>query len=75
MAWIILATGNDGQYQRLCGILGLEDIATAPEFLTNADRIAHREEMTARIMAATALAEGRSSGRLRGQGGARRADQ
>ena len=51
--WIILATGNDGQYQRLCGILGLEDIATAPEFLTNADRIAHREEMTARITAAT----------------------
>ena len=51
--WIILATGNDGQYQRLCGILGLEEMANAPEFLTNADRIAHREEMTARITAAT----------------------
>ena len=25
--WIILATGNDGQYQRLCGILGLADMA------------------------------------------------
>ncbi|GAB1478513.1 CaiB/BaiF CoA-transferase family protein [Paracoccaceae bacterium] len=51
--WIILATGNDGQYQRLCGILGLEDMATAPDFLTNADRIAHREEMTTRLTQAT----------------------
>ncbi|MBL9051006.1 MAG: CoA transferase [Tabrizicola sp.] len=53
--WLILATGNDGQYQRLCGILGLQDMATAPKFLTNADRIANREEMTARITAATKL--------------------
>ena len=51
--WIILATGNDGQYQRLCGIMGLEEMATAPDFLTNADRIAHREEMTARLTQAT----------------------
>jgi len=51
--WIILATGNDAQYQRLCAILGLDDMARAPEFLTNADRIANRAEMTARITAAT----------------------
>ncbi|MFC3085978.1 CaiB/BaiF CoA transferase family protein [Tabrizicola soli] len=51
--WLILATGNDGQYQRLCGILGLQDMATDARFLTNADRIAHREEMTERITAAT----------------------
>ena len=51
--WIILATGNDAQYQRLCAILGLEDMAQAPGFLTNADRIANREEMTARITEAT----------------------
>jgi crotonobetainyl-CoA:carnitine CoA-transferase CaiB-like acyl-CoA transferase len=51
--WIILATGNDAQYQRLCGILGLEDIAQAPEFLTNADRIANRAAMTARLTQAT----------------------
>ena len=51
--WIILATGNDAQYQRLCAILGLDDMAKAPEFLTNADRIANRAEMTARITAAT----------------------
>ncbi len=51
--WIILATGNDAQYQRLCAILGLDDMARAPQFLTNADRIANRQEMTARITAAT----------------------
>jgi crotonobetainyl-CoA:carnitine CoA-transferase CaiB-like acyl-CoA transferase len=51
--WLILATGNDGQYQRLCRILGLGDMATDPKFLTNADRIANRAEMTDRITAAT----------------------
>lgn len=51
--WIILATGNDGQYQRLCAILDLSDMAHAPDFATNADRIANRAEMTRRITAAT----------------------
>ena len=51
--WIILATGNDAQYQRLCAILGLDDMAKAPDFLTIADRIANRAEMTARITGAT----------------------
>ncbi|WP_299850647.1 CaiB/BaiF CoA-transferase family protein [uncultured Roseovarius sp.] len=44
--FIIIATGNDPQYQRLCGILGLPDLAEAPEYLTNADRIANREALT-----------------------------
>lgn len=48
--FIIIATGNDAQYRRLCGLLGLEDMAQAPEFLTNADRIANREAMIARLM-------------------------
>ncbi|MFC2968491.1 CaiB/BaiF CoA transferase family protein [Acidimangrovimonas pyrenivorans] len=51
--WIILATGNDAQYRRLCAVLGLDEMAEAPEFLTNADRIAHREEMTRRLTEAT----------------------
>jgi crotonobetainyl-CoA:carnitine CoA-transferase CaiB-like acyl-CoA transferase len=50
---IIIATGNDAQYQRLCRLLGLEDMATAPAFLTNQDRIANRDEMTARLTKAT----------------------
>ncbi len=51
--WLILATGNDGQYQRLCGILGLADMAFDPDYLTNANRIANREAMTARLTDAT----------------------
>ncbi|NEX46394.1 CaiB/BaiF CoA transferase family protein [Pseudotabrizicola algicola] len=51
--WLILATGNDSQYQRLCKILGLADMATAPDFLTNADRVRNRDALTARLTAAT----------------------
>ena len=51
--WIILATGNDGQYRRLCGLLGLADMAEATDFATNADRIANRVELTRRITEAT----------------------
>ncbi len=51
--WLILATGNDGQYQRLCRILALDDMATVPDFLTNADRVRNREALTARLTAAT----------------------
>ena len=51
--WIILATGNDAQYRRLCGVLGLPEMATDPAYLTNADRIANRVEMTARLTEAT----------------------
>ena len=52
---IIIATGNDGQYQRLCALLGLADMAMAPEFLKNTNRVANREDMIARLMAATRL--------------------
>ena len=51
--WIILATGNDAQYRRLCGLLGLPDMAEAAAFATNADRIANRALMTRRLTEAT----------------------
>ena len=51
--WIIIATGNDAQYRRLCHLLGVPDLAEAPEFLTNADRIANRADMTRRLTEAT----------------------
>jgi crotonobetainyl-CoA:carnitine CoA-transferase CaiB-like acyl-CoA transferase len=53
--WVILATGNDAQYQRLCGILGLPDLAAAPDYLTNADRIANRAELSRLIGEKTVL--------------------
>lgn len=51
---IIIATGNDAQYQRLCRILALDDMATAPDFLHNRDRIANRRVLIARLNGATA---------------------
>ena len=51
--WIIVATGNDGQYRRLCQVLGLDDLAEAPAYLTNADRIANRVALTEKITAKT----------------------
>lgn len=53
--WIILATGNDAQYRRLCAVLNLPGMAAAPEFATNADRIANRAAMTEALGAATKL--------------------
>ncbi|MBD3665652.1 CoA transferase [Sulfitobacter sp. TSTF-M16] len=50
---LIIATGNDGQYQRLCRLLGLDDMADAPEFAKNADRVANRPEMIRRLNDAT----------------------
>src|SRR5690606_39492654 len=47
--WIITATGNEGRSRRLCGILGLPALAEAPEYRTNADRIANRAALTATI--------------------------
>ncbi|MBA85922.1 CaiB/BaiF CoA transferase family protein [Thalassobius sp. S69A] len=51
--FIIIATGNDPQYQRLCKLLGLDWMAEAPEFLKNADRIANRDRMIDLLMEAT----------------------
>ncbi|MCB2110524.1 MAG: CoA transferase [Defluviimonas sp.] len=47
--WIIIATGNDGQYRKLCAILELDELAEAGDYRTNADRISHRTALTERI--------------------------
>lgn len=51
--WIIIATGNDGQYRRLCAVLGLPAFADAPDYATNALRIANREGLSAALSAVT----------------------
>ena len=50
---IIIATGNDRQYQRLCRLLGLDDMATSPDYAKNANRVANRPEMIKRLNGAT----------------------
>ena len=50
---LIIATGNDGQYQRLCKLLDLDDMAQDPDYVSNAQRVANRPAMIARLGAAT----------------------
>lgn len=44
--WIIIATGNDGQYQRLCDLLGVGALGSDPAYRSNSDRLAARETLT-----------------------------
>lgn len=44
---IILAVGNDGQFQRLCDALDLPDLKVDARFLTNQLRVANRKDLTA----------------------------
>lgn len=52
--YIILACGNDGQYQRFCAFAQVGHLASDPRFLTNPDRIRNREELIPLIQAVTA---------------------
>jgi len=52
---LIIATGNDAQFRRLCETLGRPELAEHPDFATNKDRIAHRETIVERLSEATRL--------------------
>lgn len=43
--FIILAVGNDTQFVRACGVLGLDDLPGDPKFTTNTARIENRAEL------------------------------
>jgi len=48
---LVLAVGTDGQFQALCEVLpDGEAIAEDPRFLTNADRVANRENLRAELI-------------------------
>lgn len=40
---VILAVGNDGQFSRLCDVLGCRDLNRDPRFETNPGRVEHRD--------------------------------
>lgn len=42
---IVLAVGNDGQFAKLCSVLGISDIVTNEKFATNTARVANRIEV------------------------------
>ena len=56
---LILAVGNDGQFARLCTILGLEGVADDERFSTNKARVAHKAEVRRIVSTETAKWEKR----------------
>src|SRR6059058_1448192 len=42
---IIIATGNDSQYAKLCAVLGEPELAKNPEYLVNKDRLKNRKQL------------------------------
>jgi len=49
---LIIAVGNNGQFARLCGVLGLDGLPEEPDCATNADRVAARETLVPQLAAA-----------------------
>jgi crotonobetainyl-CoA:carnitine CoA-transferase CaiB-like acyl-CoA transferase len=54
---LVVAVGNDGQFARLCRVLGLPETADDPRFATNADRVANRDALAALLERALAARE------------------
>ena len=42
---LILAVGNDSQFERFCAVAGCRELASDPRFATNAGRVRHREQL------------------------------
>ncbi len=42
---LILAVGNDGQFERFCRVAGLSELAQDPRYAHNADRVRHRDAL------------------------------
>jgi crotonobetainyl-CoA:carnitine CoA-transferase CaiB-like acyl-CoA transferase len=50
---IIIATGNDGQFAKLCTVLGEPKLAAEAAYRSNADRLANRAELIGKLSALT----------------------
>ena len=44
-AWFIVAVGNDKQFEKLCGVIGSQELINDLRFTTNADRVNNRREL------------------------------
>jgi len=42
---LVVAVGNDGQFRKLCVLLGLPELAEDPDFRTNPGRVSNRERL------------------------------
>jgi glutaryl-CoA transferase len=50
---VIIATGNDAQFVKLCGILGAPELAQAEAYKDNKGRVGHRAELVGKLCALT----------------------
>jgi len=50
---VIIATGNDAQYVKLCNVLGAPELASNPEYKDNIGRLKHRDDLVGKIAAIT----------------------
>jgi len=50
---LMIAAGNDAIFRRLCDALELAELADDPRYRTNEGRVAHRDELEARLTART----------------------
>lgn len=44
-AWIIVAVGNDKQFEKLCAVIGKSELANDVRFTLNSRRVHHRDEL------------------------------
>ena len=51
--WFIIACGNDGQFARLCAVLGDDALAADPDYATNRARVLNRDRLAPRLQALT----------------------
>jgi crotonobetainyl-CoA:carnitine CoA-transferase CaiB-like acyl-CoA transferase len=66
---IIIATGNDSQFAKLCTVLGEPKLASEAAYRSNADRLAHRAELIGKLSALTArMSRGDLLAKLEGVG-------
>jgi crotonobetainyl-CoA:carnitine CoA-transferase CaiB-like acyl-CoA transferase len=57
---IIIASGNDGQFGKLCAVLGEPDLAKQEKYIDNKSRLAHRAELIGRLCGLTARLPGQA---------------
>jgi crotonobetainyl-CoA:carnitine CoA-transferase CaiB-like acyl-CoA transferase len=48
---LVVAVGNDRQFTALCEVIGAPGLASDPRFATNGDRVAHRDQLRAELVA------------------------
>jgi crotonobetainyl-CoA:carnitine CoA-transferase CaiB-like acyl-CoA transferase len=51
--YLIVATGNDRQYQDFCKVLGAPELGTDPKYKDNVGRLKHRDELVGKLTTLT----------------------